>query len=71
MSTQETFPPNLDAMDKDELREFGDHVSTLSQYVSMKLMAMDNRKDGDIADAIRVEAHCERLYQLLPKEWRW
>jgi hypothetical protein len=63
--------PNLDAMTEDELSEFSGHVSTLSQYVAMKCLAMSTRKDGRIADAIRIEAHLEKLYQLLPKEWRW
>jgi hypothetical protein len=58
-------------MDQDELREFAEHVSTLSAYASLKSMAMNHRKDGDVAEAVRVEAHCEKLYQLLPKEWRW
>jgi hypothetical protein len=63
--------PNIDAMTDDELREFSDHASTLAQYVSTKLLAMSTRKDGRINEAIRIEAHLERLYQILPIEWRW
>jgi len=65
------FPPNLDAMDPETLREFADHLHTLTQWANMKLMAINSRKDGDINNAIRIEAHCEKLYQILPKEWRW
>jgi hypothetical protein len=63
--------PNLDAMTAEELDEFSGHASTLAQYANMKLMAMKNRIDGHTDDAVRIEAHCEHLYQLLPNEWRW
>jgi hypothetical protein len=63
--------PNLDAMTTDELHAFAGHATTLSQYATMKAMAINSRKDGHVDDAVRVEAHCEKLYQLLPKEWRW
>jgi hypothetical protein len=63
--------PNLDCMSVEELNAFAGHVSTLSQYASLKAMAMLTRKQGRIADAIRTEAYLEKLYQLLPDEWRW
>lgn len=62
---------NLDNMSMEELGEFADVVSTLSQYAHMKRMAMRDRNDGRINDAIRAEAHLERLYQTLPDHWRW
>jgi hypothetical protein len=63
--------PNLDAMTDQELRECSGHFSTLAQYASLKGMAMNSRKNGRVADAIRTEAYLEKLYQLLPTEWRW
>jgi hypothetical protein len=58
-------------MSVEELSTFSGHTSTLSQYASLKVMAMLARKRGRIADAIRTEAYLEKLYQLLPEEWRW
>jgi hypothetical protein len=58
-------------MSVDELMKFAGYASTLSQYASLKVMAMFARQQDRIADAVRTEAYLERLYQMLPEEWRW
>jgi hypothetical protein len=63
--------PNLDAMTPEELREFSDRLTSLAQYASLKADAMERRALGKINDAIRAEAICEQIYQMLPDEWRW
>jgi hypothetical protein len=63
--------PNLDCMSVSELNKFAGVASTLTQYASLKAMAMLWREQGRIEDAKRTEAHLETLYQMLPAEWRW
>lgn len=63
--------PNLDAMTEVELDQFSNHARTLAQYANMRAMAITNRAAGRINEAIRIEAHLEKLYQILPTEWRW
>jgi hypothetical protein len=71
LETRAIESPNLDAMSVDELSKFAGHASTLSQYASLKVMAMLARQHGRIADAMRTEAYLEKLYQMLPAEWQW
>lgn len=43
----------------------------LVTYAEMKSTAMGLREDGDIPQALEMEAYCERLYNRLPKFARW
>jgi hypothetical protein len=63
--------PNLDAMSVEELNKFSGYASTLCQYASLKATAMLWREQGRVEDAMRTEKHLEKLYQMLPVEWRW
>jgi hypothetical protein len=63
--------PNLDAMTPDELREFCDQTQHLSMYANLKAQAIEQRATGRINDALRAEAICEQIYQMIPDEWRW
>jgi hypothetical protein len=40
-------------------------------YCIYKQTAMGYRLDGNIAEALKWEAQCDGIYQLLPKDVRW
>jgi hypothetical protein len=63
--------PNLDAMEPDELRRFGDVCMRLAQYASLKASALREREHGRVDDALRAETVLEQIYHLLPDEYRW
>lgn len=43
----------------------------ITHYVANKAIAMELRAAGEIADALRYEAICDRLYTELPRFARW
>lgn len=51
--------------------DYLDACDTLGAYASAKAIAMGLREAGSIAQAVVLEAACERLYKLLPKFARW
>ena len=51
--------------------DYLDACDTLGAYAVTKAIAMEYRAAGNIAQAIVLEAACERLYNLLPKFARW
>lgn len=65
---------NLDCMSTDELR---DVIPTLRAddprrtYARYTILARFSRENGDIDEALALEAKCERLYQRLPAELQW
>lgn len=66
-------PENLDGMYPDDLREFARTTRSrnLRNYACYKADAMDARIAGRIQDALNLEAHCDRIYNALPKQLRW
>lgn len=79
------FIKNMDAMDKDDLRDHslsmirleltnqGDKNcrKSLVSYATTKLRAMTKRTEGDIPEALRLEKICEQIYMQLPVHARW
>lgn len=63
--------PNLDGMTPDELREASDAFRMLSLYASNKARAMRERVNGNITSALSIEHACDRIYQTLPRSYRW
>jgi hypothetical protein len=66
-------PINLDAIATDGADMF--HVChvlrDLAEYARVKSNAMALREKGHIRSAQEAEAHCERIYNELPKWARW
>lgn len=65
--------PNLDDLTTEPaaLFEVAEILTTLSLYATFKAGAVAFRRDGQIGDALRNEAHCQRLYDSLPVGYRW
>jgi hypothetical protein len=67
-------PVNLDAMSQSELLGVVENDSLpdgVREYAALKGMAMVHRLAGNIQEALRIEAKCDRIYDNLPDEWRW
>ena len=65
---------NIDAMNEYELKalcEKHPNTTVVGQYARTKLQAMAKRLAGQIEDALRLETHMDRLYDLLPTSERW
>jgi hypothetical protein len=62
---------NLDAMAEEDLEACANHLTTMVDYCSHKLLAMRQRKIGRIQDALDNERACELIYQRIPANWRW
>jgi hypothetical protein len=65
---------NLDALTAEQLREYaeGEACDGLRSYAFTKAEAMELRLAGDIQNAMRLEAQCERIYDHeIPKERKW
>lgn len=67
----ESWVPNLDSMDKDELRQWEMYFSTLSRYCFNKQLAITERLNGNINNAIAAERACEQEYKTSPRELQW
>ena len=67
----ESIIPNLDSMDKDELRKWENYFSTLSRYCFNKQLAITERLNGNINNALAAERACEQEYKTLPRELQW
>lgn len=67
----ESWVPNLDSMDKDELRKWENYFSSLSRYCFNKQIAMTERLNGNINNAYAAERACEQEYKTLPRELQW
>lgn len=69
--------PNLDAMSNLDLLGFAlNHIRTeamtpMVEYAITKYCAKIAREDGRIADALRLENECDKLYAQLPEPFRW
>lgn len=79
--------PNLDAMSCTELFDFcteahdkarktsssdvRDALLALAHYADVKRQAMRLRLDGQIANAMKLETRCERIYDRMPQFIRW
>jgi hypothetical protein len=68
--------PNLDAMEEDDLKEFLAKLPVsvnhlLRNYAEHKIIAIELRAIGNIAEAIANETICERIYKQLPPEAKW
>ena len=62
---------NIDSLCSDELMELAEALNTLRAYCKTKAMAIQDRLDGEIQDALDQEEQCERFYQSLPAWARW
>lgn len=75
--------PNLDGFNnpdellavRESLKETRKHLNTaltaLISYAEGKEMAMRSRIEGKIEQARIFEDACEKVYQTIPKEFRW
>jgi len=64
---------NLDdaTTDPKELDAFGQVLRSLAEYADRKAGAMRCRKAGNVEEALRLEASCERRYAALPAWAKW
>jgi hypothetical protein len=73
---------NLDCMSVDELNAWlvvamqvrdltAPHVQGSIHYAQTKVLAMQDRLAGKIADAMRLESKCDRIYDSLPAFAQW
>jgi hypothetical protein len=65
--------PDLDAetLNADDLDEFVEQINKLAEYAKNKAMAIRCRLANNIERAMRAETRCDKIYDLLPLEWRW
>ena len=65
--------PNLDgaSLDHKDYDELADVLRKLAGYAIRKSLAMQDRLDGHIQDALCRERAMDEIYQTLPKWARW
>lgn len=62
---------NPDGMFPDDLRQWHDLFVILALYCQDKERAMRLRESGEIGKALEIESSLDRLYQTIPKGFRW
>jgi len=78
--------PNLDGMTRGELVAYADATAAkveqaegatkdwlnlASKYARTKAKAMELRKTGEIAKALKYERECENIYGMIPARMKW
>lgn len=63
--------PNIDALGVTDLQELAAVLRTLQHYAYNKLRATEQRLEGNIEMAARIETVCEKYYEMLPHAYRW
>lgn len=64
----------LDTMTRQELDAIARNENNffdIRNYADAKSMAMSLRLSGNVADAMRLEVTCERIYNRLPESLKW
>jgi hypothetical protein len=64
-------PKSLDAMTRDELRDYAILQQALIAYAMLRYDAIEFRRRGLRADAVRNEEMMNDIYNSLPLEARW
>jgi hypothetical protein len=64
-------PKSLDAMTRDELRDYAILQQALVTYAMLRYDAIEFRRRGLRADAVRNEEMMNDIYNSLPLEARW
>lgn len=62
---------NMDCMMIDELEKYKYTLFDAYKYSVLKLRAMEMRGTGNIAAAMQLEEQLEKIYNRIPKEYRW
>lgn len=63
--------PNLDCLEKEELKQLDTLFSELRLYCWFKSKAMEYRENGKIEIALTMEQACDQVYNSLPKQIKW